>query len=436
MRTAAGRRWLIAPLLLVLGAQATACGEGIEVTCVDEACPAGQVCGEGGCVPIEPPRTTGDLGRYTSVALRPDGRRVIATYDTTYGNLVLSLERADGTFEERLVDGWRVEAHALVETDSGQFATVALEPEPADAQGQDAPVHVAWYDADQGELRYTRFPSSAPFEVADGVGAADRGRHASLALAEDGTVHLAYRDDTARALRHAERQSDGTWRASTLPVCAGEADCPRAGEEDYGEWAALAVVAGRPRIAFYDRLRGDLKMAERGDGGAWTVTTLDGRDPATDLDTGDVGRFARVAVDLKRRVAIAYFDATRGALRYLSPGGPSPKPLTVDDGVYLDPATGATRRAVVGQHVAMRFDAQGRAVLLYLDATRNVLERATVAGGLVTPGGDLEGLPPGVYVDFGIAADGSLRGAYGAFVEGEAPRTRLVPFVLTGGTSP
>lgn len=409
-----------------------ACQDEATGACVDETCPAGHACSAdtGACAPLEPPSATGDLGRYTALALDAAGRRVIATYDATYRNLVLLREQDDGGLDALIVDGYRLQDHRVVDTDSGRWPTLAI--------GDTGIVHLAWHDADGGELRYAAIPKTGPWkpEVVDGE-AADRGRHASLVIDDAGAVHVAYRDATARTLRYAVRAPEGGWTTSLVGSCAGEADCPDPGGEDYGEYAALTLVAGRPRIAFYDRLRGDLKLADRSEDGSWTVTTLDGRDPATGEDSGDVGRFAAVAVDAKRRLGVAYFDASRNALRFVREGGANAlKPLTVDDGGYADEASGASRNHIVGQHVALTFDAAGRAVMVYLDATRLVMKRAVVAGGAVTVREDLPGLPPGGHVALAVDGAGALLGAYGPWLPGQVPRTRLERFELTDEDAP
>lgn len=415
--------------MLVVGvasvAAAVGCGEGAEVTpgtCHDDACPAGHVCGATGCEPITAPTVMGDLGRFTSTALLSDRRLVVATYDTTHKNLVVSVERPDGSEFVRPVDGWRVDAHAVVATDSGRWTSLAVD----DTDG----LHLAWFDVDGGQLRYGYSAADSDHrdwrvEIVDGEGPEVRGAHASVAVAQ-GVVHIAYRDESARQLRYARRDPDGTWRHRAVDGCAGEDGCPVAGEEDYGEWASMVLIANRPRVAFYDRLRGDLKMASREEDGQWIVTTLDGRDPTTGEDTSDVGRFVSLALTAGRQPGLAYHDVTRGALRYLVPGS---APLTVDDGARYDEAVGAYRSDPVGQHVALRFDERDRAVVMYLDGGAPAVKQAVISGSRVTSVRVVEALEPGAFLSFTPSGDGQLRGAYGAWLPGSA-RTRLVRFLV------
>jgi len=411
---------------------------GVASACGDDA-PGGAPCPEGDAAcacarpPCTPAITLGDLGRFTEVAALSDGGQVVVTFDATKTNLVVLFVDADGARAAvHVVDGWRLASDALgdrlVDVDAGRWATVAV--------GAGDLVHVAWFDADEGELRYAQGTAAAGFstpEVVDGDGPATRGTHASIGLDAAGLPHIAYRDETKKGLRYARRDARGVWQTRGLDGCAGEPGCPAsagAGGEDYGEYAALAFVPAAgggllPRVAFYDRLRGDLKMAAQSADGTWVTSTLDGRDPVTFADTGDVGRFVSVAATPTRQLGLAYFDATRGTLSYLSPGG---EPRTIDDGRRVARPDGGLRRDLVGQHVHLGYDTAGRAHLVYADASRPGLRHAVVAGEGAATVRALE-LPAGGWIDFVVAGD-QLVGHYGAFLPGAAPRTRLERLVV------
>ena len=425
-----GRSGALAALgWLTLGALA-GCSNIQPGVCENAACPAGQICGvSGACEPLAVPTETGDLGRFASVGVRPDGRRVVATYDATYRNLVLVEELAEPadskTTRRRIIDGFRLEDHALVDTDAGRWASLAL-----DGQGG---VHLAWFDATQGALRYAAVPPSGPWtreSVDDGPGT--RGTYASLAIDREGVPSVAYRDEMAGALRYAVRGGDGAWQSEVVPACnaAGDAACPSAGERDDGLYANLVVGSERLRVVHYDRRIGALVLSERDAGGAWSRSILDG-DGAEGRTDGDVGRFARVDTDTKRRLGMAYYDATRGALRFFREGG---SPLVVDDGTVWDEAHKTAREHLVGQHVALRFDDADRAVMLYLDATALTLKRAVVVGDAVVSVEPVPGLDAGGFLSFDVGPGGGLLWAYGAGVPDQAPRTQLVLFALPGGT--
>ena len=379
--------------------------------CVDEACSIGEACQQGVCAPLELPSATGGLGRFTSVAEHPEGGMIVATYDATYRNLVLLRRDAEGVQTRRVIDGWSVSDHALQDRDRGQWTSMVVS-----ANGD---AHLAWHDADAGTLRYARFvgadlDASVAIEVVDGEGAELRGTHASLGVSEDGIVHVAYRDESKRGLRYARRGAEGGWTSEVVPSCTGDSGCDQE-SEDYGEFSDLVMIGKTPRVVFYDRAHGDLKLAQRDDDGAWSVVLLDGHDEERDLDTGDVGRFLSAAVDAKQRLGVAYYDATRGALRYLFASGANPVPIVVDDGVVVDQDTGASRQHLVGQHAELVFDLRDSALILYLDAGRLSVKRARLVGEQVVDRAVLGELRPGAYISAFVDSAGQLVGAYGAW---------------------
>ncbi len=400
-------------------------------------CASGYVCQDGACVWVRPAPVVplGELGRYTRVAPLTDGRLAVATWDRTHTALVVlfvdpmlgpgfglgGASQAD----VHVVGGFaKGDGQQQLDADSGRWCAIdAAENE----------VHLAWFERGAGELRYTHGNAAQGFgtdTLVDGGGPSARGTHVSLAVDGLGVVHVAYRDETERRLRYARREVDGRWRTSPIDACAGEVGCPAAGREDYGEFAALALVPAAgggalPRIAFYDRFRGDLKIAAQAPAGDWVSTTIAGRDPATGADAGDVGQFVSIAATPTRQLGVAYVDVSAGALVYLAPGG---APRVVDAGIGAD-ASGRARHHAVGAYVRLGYDLSGRAHMLYADMGALTLKRALVRGEAAP---ELQTLPtaPGGWIDFRVGDDGALVGAYGAFVPDAAPQTELVLFSL------
>lgn len=373
-----------------------------------------------GC--LAPGLDTAGLGRFASATLSNDERLAAASWDTSRGALVVAFFDASNAISELRV----------VAKGEGGPTRIAAEP-----SGQ---VQLVWFDRGLGRAFWARGDRngfSSPELIGEGPGIL--GTHLALALDTSSrpsdsdpvpVPHVALRDETRRNLSYAVRQPEG-WRLEPVDTCAGEADCPGP-DEDVGEWAQLALVPGAggvwlPRIAFYDRLRGDLKLAARGEDGRWQTSTLDGRDPATGADTGDVGRFITLASTPGRTLGIAYFDATREALRYLGPGE---APRIVDAGLAntstsglrdaaSPSALGLRPRVNVGQHASLRYDAVGQGHIVYADATTPALRHVTVrtantSGPVVLP------LPPGAWptlTRIEDLPDGGVRlhGVYGAF---------------------
>ncbi|MEC9072032.1 MAG: hypothetical protein VX938_06615, partial [Myxococcota bacterium] len=163
--------------------------------------------------------------------------------------------------------------------------------------------------------------------------------------------------------------------------------------------------------------------------GQWTVLTLDGRDTETGEDQGDMGRFPSIALDSKLRVGVAYYDHTRGALRYLPSDGSS-NPIIVDDGLYWDPETGARRNHPVGQHVHLRFGDSGIAHMIYLDGGQLGIKRAMVTSNTVLGSYVLGDLPPGGYIGFEFHEQDKIIGAYGAWKQDGSLSTHLERFTI------
>lgn len=134
--------------------------------------------------------------------------------------------------------------------------------------------------------------------------------------------------------------------------------CDRAGERcacaaspaivpaDFGRYASMGLVNDTPVFAAYDADFGDLVFVEGVEAGAPRVTYLDGvpqdapavADPAGPrggrMAPGpDRGWYARLAIDLKGRPQIVYYDADAGALRYLraDEDGDWLAPIVLDD---------------------------------------------------------------------------------------------------------
>lgn len=413
-------RWALLGSLLLL-VTSTGCAESSAIaTCnaqtLAQDCAPGEVCVDGSCVPSSD-GPIGDLGRYTRLALLSDGRSVVATYDTTHRNLVLVTESATGAQQSRIIDGFVDGGQATA--DAGKWPNIAI--------GTDDSVHLSWYDATRGQLKYTRATdANAAIEVVDGA-AADTGTHGDIALGDDGIVRVAYRDTTSRSLRLATRLN-GVWNTETVPPCTlDDENCPDV--SNYGEYNQLFVSGGSTRIVFYDRGRGALRIAERaGDEAPWLLSTIDGDAPGT-----DVGRFAAAAMDALGRLGIAYFDAGRGALRFYYEADGGGGPLVADSGSYSHESSQTTRRSLVGQHPAIVFDRKNHAVVVYLDATELSLKLVRIAGSAVVERTTLS-LPAGGHLSLAkvpTAYDGKalpIAGAYGAWLSGAAPRTMLQRF--------
>jgi len=134
----------------------------------------------------------------------------------------------------------------------------------------------------------------------------DVGQYASLALV-DGRPAIAYREGSPNYDLKYVRASDATGSSWGTPVTVDSTG-------SVGEYASLAVVYGRPAIAYRDSVTNyDLKYVRASDaaGSSWGT-------PVTVESSGDVGEYASLAV-VAGRPAIAYYDDTNRDLRFAIP---------------------------------------------------------------------------------------------------------------------
>ena len=129
------------------------------------------------------------------------------------------------------------------------------------------------------------------------------GKHTSLAVVA-GRPAIAYYDEDGSCLKYRralDAQGD-QWAGALVLDDAG----------DVGQFASMVLVAGNPAIAYYDADNGNLKYirATLPDGSQWGQPQL--------LEAiNDVGQFCSLAV-AAGNPAVAYYDASNGDLRFIS----------------------------------------------------------------------------------------------------------------------
>ncbi len=162
---------------------------------------------------------------------------------------------------------------------------------------------VAWTNRfnDEGVLMYAEFNTRG--RVVGNVELVPFG-----GLQTFGKPSLAYRSNGDPAI--AVQQSDGVTTGPAMALRTGgvwAAHPIDASVTNGGLHPALDVTGDVFRVAYPDDANGDLRFASSTDGIAWTAVT-----PVSD---GDVGDTPSLAVNAAGRVTIAYYDASRTALR-------------------------------------------------------------------------------------------------------------------------
>jgi hypothetical protein len=121
----------------------------------------------------------------------------------------------------------------------------------------------------------------------------------SIALDSARTPHFAVHDAQEGSLRHLTRVA-GSWETEIIDSTAGA---------DVGGGPSLVIhpTSGRIHVAYYDATRGDLRYARKDSGAGWSRRLLDA--------VGNVGTRASISVDAAGAVAIAYRDETQRVVK-------------------------------------------------------------------------------------------------------------------------
>jgi hypothetical protein len=231
--------------------------------------------------------STGDVGKFASLALDSTGNPHIAYYDAT--NLRLKYAKWVGP----LPTNWAIETVPDSSGNVGQYASLAL-----DDSGKP---HIAYYDATGKDLKYAWYDSSWHIESVDTTG--DVGQYASLKLTTSGYPCIAYYDATIFPTANKDLKYawyDSGWHIESVDTTG-----------DVGKFASLALDgSSNPRIAYYNATSLDLKYASRV-GTIWVVGTVDG--------VGNVGQYASLALapSFPYPMRIAYYDSSAHDLYYI-----------------------------------------------------------------------------------------------------------------------
>jgi hypothetical protein len=332
------------------------------------------------------------VGRFSDVA-ESRGRVMVASYEEVYGDLVVGdVSESGEVVNMRVVDGapdgpvvgdpmgYRggVEQRG---PNVGAWSTICIVNDRA---------YIAYKDLDAKSLKFARESGDGWItEVVDRVDGADVGAFAALDVSFDDVAGIAYvvsgipdGDEFLYELRWAEAQVAGTGALSWTIEVLDRVRVPEPASDDLnnvprgvGLFASMRwFLDGRPVITYYHREAGELRMALRGSGG-WRITTLDGGGGA------DVGRWTSVLGAFDGTVHVAYQDAGRGELRYVSYVDGLIGPVeVVDDGRRED-----GRRHPVGASAGLVIDRAGQLTIVYQDSftAHTVAARRSEAGDWV-----------------------------------------------------
>lgn len=345
----------------------------------------------------------GRIGQYSELAVAPDGSYWVSGYNSTHGDLMVANVAEQGRIPDeawQFVDGVPDGPVALPDSD---IRGGIREPGPdvglyTDIAVSDAgDVVVSYFSNDTGSLMVATFSAGAwtTHEVDSGVlgelevGFEVAGQYSAVALDASGVptvayfVHLAEASERRTEVRVAQASTATPSSAADWTISVVEA-APLAGDgsdnlltvpEGNGLFINMAVRSdGQPALVYYDRAKGDLKLAEPDGAGGFTITVLDG------VDT-DVGWYPGLALDSSDVAHVSYVSADNDDLLYINSEALTPE--TVDSGYRIvgetDDGLPKPEFHFVGDDSAVVLSGIGPLVV-YQDATTHELMYAAKNG--------------------------------------------------------
>src|SRR5215216_4487861 len=219
--------------------------------------------------------SSGDVGRYSSIAMGSNCSVHISYYDATHGNLKYAKGVA-GLWSTETIDFCNYFGCFF---DVGRYSSIAID-------SNNNP-HISYYDATLGDLMYAKKSGGVwTYETVHFTG--DVGLDTSIAIDSNNVPHISYYDATNGNLRYAKK-SGGVWTKETVHFTG-----------DVGLDTSIAIDSNNvPHISYYDHSNKDLKYAKKS-GGVWTKETVD--------SAGDVGEYSSIRLDASNNPHISYHD--------------------------------------------------------------------------------------------------------------------------------
>jgi hypothetical protein len=240
--------------------------------------------------------TTGDVGRYVSLAIDSGGNPHMSYYDATYGNLKYA-------YWDSVSNSWKI---VIVDPvgDVGYFTSLTLDE-------SDRP-YVSYYDKTNERIKYAYKNLGDSWESyplvkvgIDGDGVVVSDAFTSVSIFDNGIqrfMRIAYYNDTQKDLMLAVANVE--FPSSIVDWTISAIDSPGS----VGKFVSMSIEKGTDNrhLCYFDESNGDLKYALWN--GAWSLEIVE--------SAGYVGQYCSIALNNVGEPAVSYYDASLGKLKY------------------------------------------------------------------------------------------------------------------------
>ena len=185
------------------------------------------------------------------------------------------------------------------------------------AVGDDGSIHISYVDKSNQDLMYAKFEAGT-WSYQTVYSSGNTGRYTSIALDDNGNAYVSFYHLSTKDLMFASISETGAHTIETIDSAG-----------DVGMYTSLAIDGNDNRhISYYDETNGELKLANRLDG-SWATSTIDS-------SSDDLGLLTSIAVESNGVAHISYCDSSSMRLKYATNSSGSWVTTSDFNGSYLE----------------------------------------------------------------------------------------------------
>jgi hypothetical protein len=305
------------------------------------------------------------VGKYSSIAVDPNGYPHISYYDEDNGDLKHAYKDSQGWHIEKVDVGGNSNSGTSA-INVGKYSAIAV-----DSSGR---IHIAYYDDSSDDLRYATRSSSGSWsggwDLIDNAG--DVGKFCSIAIDSSRKAHVSYYDASSSKLKYAYQNSSGNWQVTTV-----------SDSSNTGKYTDIACDSNnRIHVSFYDTANDTLKYGFYCNS-KWQTVAVDERAGSSDDQN------TSITLDNRDQAHISYYDTTSSDSMYatlLCPLVTGTNPGNADSG------TSATKSITVSFNKSIAEGANIKGITLtggntssyYYGNNGSITTTSTVSGNTLT----------------------------------------------------